>query len=87
MKCASIENKYHISFYHHIGLWGGIWKAPNTFTINSDNANQMDVQLIEKFSKWEYKSNGIQERLPYLMKQRLTTSTGKWGSITGKSCW
>ena len=56
MRCKSIENEYHFSFYHHIGLWGGIWKAPNTYTINSDNANQMDVQLIKKFSKWEYKS-------------------------------
>ena len=82
----TIKTFNHIIYflYFYKGSWGGIWKAPNSYTINSNNPNQMDVQLIKKFSNWKYSRDGIQDRLPYLMKQRLTTSTNKWGSITGE---
>ena len=66
------------------GHWGGIWEAPSKYSINSNNPNQKDVKLKTKFNNWEYSSSGIQERMPYLMDQRLTTNTNKYGSITGK---
>lgn len=69
-------------------MWGGIWRAPNTYIINSDNSNQKNVVLLTKFNEWEYSNwHGIGQRLPYLQGHRLTTGTGtgtKWGSITGK---
>lgn len=68
------------------GSWGGIWKAPNQYLINSENRYQTGVSLLKKFSDWEYQNNGIQERLPYRYKQRLTMSSSddrRYGSITG----
>jgi len=68
------------------GLWGGIWKAPNLYSINSENKYQTGVSLLKKFSDWKYQSRGIQERLPYRFKQRLTMSgrgDNSYGSITG----
>uniref|UniRef100_A0A7M6DPA1 Uncharacterized protein n=1 Tax=Clytia hemisphaerica TaxID=252671 RepID=A0A7M6DPA1_9CNID len=67
---------------HTRGHWGGIWRAPNSYSISSSNSYQTDVTLLKKFNDWQYQSRGLQERLPYLNKQRLTTSFGEWGSIT-----
>eukprot|EP00111_Clytia_hemisphaerica_P010409 TCONS_00030414-protein len=70
---------------HTRGHWGGIWKAPSTYSLSSTDRYQTDVTLLKKFNNWDYQSRGLQERLPYLYKQRLTTSdTDKngWGSIT-----
>ena len=54
----------------------------------STNPNQRDVELLTKFSVWQYNSDGIEQRLPYLHLHRLTTSgsasLNTWGSITGK---
>lgn len=70
---------------HTRGLWGGIWSAPNLYKINSTNGGQTDVTLLKKFSNWNYQHNGIQQRMPYIFKQRLTTShrdNNRWGSVT-----
>ena len=43
---------------------------------------------MEKFNDWEFDSDGIEKRLPYIYEHRLTTSgspsSNIWGSITGK---
>ena len=56
--------------------------------MNSVNKNQDNVHLQKKFGEWNYGVNGLEKRLPYLYKQRLTTSNNPeknyYGSITGK---
>ena len=56
----------------------------------STKPNQQDVKRLKKFSDWEYGSQGIQQRLPYVHQHQLTTSSSPgssywkgWGSITG----
>jgi len=69
---------------HNFGTWGGIWQAPNSYDLSSTNPGQTNVQLMKKFSDWEYHRNGLGKRLPYVNGPRITTSTNRnrWGSVT-----
>lgn len=70
------------------GRWGGIWKAPRSYSfVNNDNS-QTGVELTKKFDKWEYSWYGLQKTMPWLYGERLTTAAepknSEFGSITGK---
>ncbi|XP_057304821.1 uncharacterized protein LOC130641845 isoform X1 [Hydractinia symbiolongicarpus] len=68
-----------------LGYWGGVFEATNRYEVDSSNENQKDVKIIKKFNNWEFNSNGIEQRLPYLQGHRLTTSgstKNHWGTIT-----
>ena len=72
-----------------LGHWGGIWTSPKRYKLDSTNMKQEQVILQKKFGKWNYSDSGLQQRLPYIYKHRLTTShkphTNFYGSITGRS--
>jgi len=68
------------------GRWGGIWKAPRSYSfVNTDNS-QTGVELTKKFDKWEYSWYGLQKTMPWLYGERLTTAAepknSEFGSIT-----
>ena len=78
-----------IIFILMLGHWGGIFRAPASYMLASNSSKQTNIQRLEKFGDWTYSENGIEERLPYIYKQRLTTSSypekNFWGTITGTS--
>ena len=68
------------------GRWGGIWKAPRSYSfVNTDNS-QTGVELTKMFDKWDW--YGLQKTMPWLYGERLTTAAepknSEFGSITGK---
>ena len=70
-----------------VGEWGGIWRAEGDYSLISNNRYQTNVRLVKKFSNWTYTSKGINQRVPYIYKHRLTMSEEPednfWGTITG----
>ena len=48
------------------GEYGGIWRAPKSYSFLAQNKNQTDVQLIEKFGNWVYTDRGIEKRMPWI---------------------
>ena len=76
------------------GQYGGIWRAPKTYSFVARNNSQTNVELVKKFSDWEYSYLSIQKRMPWVCVEDycqgifLTASydNGFWGSIvTGLS--
>ena len=74
--------------------WGGIWLAPRNYSFIAEEPSQTKVACVRKFDKWNYKTNGVRKRMPWLnMYQRdtassatvLTTGDGPvpngWGSL------
>jgi len=70
---------------HSRGRWGGIWSAPIVYKFDKESSSQTDVTLTKKFDKWTLGNNAIQNRMPHVIGNCLTTQTRKdrWGSITG----
>ncbi|XP_048584529.1 uncharacterized protein LOC5514577 [Nematostella vectensis] len=69
------------------GRWGGIWRAPRSYTFTATDNGQTNVELETKFDNWVYSDKGIEKRMPWISGAKLTTSRSAtsnwWGSITG----
>jgi len=72
---------------HSRGRWGGIWSAPLVYKFDTTSSSQTDVKLVKKFDKWTQGRKTIQNRMPHIIGNWLTTHTKKneWGSITGNN--
>ena len=74
--------------YCVVGRWGGIWKAPRSYSFVKTDNSQTGVQLTKKFDEWDYAWYGLQKRMPWLYGERLTTAgepkRSEFGSITGQ---
>ena len=46
--------------------WGGIWLAPRSYSFIHESPSQTNVQRAAKFDAWDYKDNGIEQRMPWL---------------------
>ena len=81
-------NERIISAYvtYHLGRWGGIFEAQTRYSLMSDDPNQKEVKVVEKFDKYDVGCcETIGRRVPYLKGPMLTTNEGnsRFGSITG----
>lgn len=61
------------------GRYGGIWRAPKSYSFLATNNSQVNVELVEKFGSWDYRDIGIEKRMPWICtnevcKALLTTS-------------
>ena len=76
------------------GTWGGIWSAPNRYSLSSISKYQTDVNLVTQFNDtknirtWSPGSEGVDNRVPYIVDHKLTTSAKgadkkPLGTITG----
>ena len=69
-----------ISIHSNIGTWGGIWSAPNRYSLSSTSKYQTDVHLVIQFNdthnirSWSSGSNAVDDRVPYIVDHKLTTS-------------
>ena len=83
-----------ISTHSNIGTWGGIWSAPNRYSLYSTSKYQTDVHLVIQFNDthnircWSPGSDAVDDRVPYIVDHKLTTSTKgtdnkPLGTITG----
>jgi hypothetical protein len=74
--------------FYFVGRWGGIWKAPRSYSFTATNNKQTQVERIEQFDKWKYEDFGIEKRMPWIYAAMLTTSQNAtkyaFGSITCK---
>ena len=95
IKTQSEENcfKYRLEA-KEVGQYRGIWHAPKTYSFVAQNKLQTDVQLVKKFSDWEYGEETFKKRMPWVCAEIycsaiLTTSShdpNYFGSIvTGHS--
>jgi hypothetical protein len=75
---------------HDFGTLGGIWRAPSDYSFVSRTLEQTNVELVEKFSDWEYNEGGIEQLMPAVgaasthNHKLLSTDTGAggwWGTI------
>lgn len=68
------------------GRWGGIWKAPRSYSFVKIDNSQTGVRLTKKFDEWGYSWYGLKKRMPWLYGERLTTAgepkRNEFGSIT-----
>lgn len=68
------------------GRWGGIWKAPRSYSFVKTDNSQTGVRLTKKFDEWGYSWYGLKKRMPWLYGERLTTAgepkRNEFGSIT-----
>jgi hypothetical protein len=66
---------------HDFGTLGGIWRAPSDYSFVSRTREQTNVELVEKFSDWEYDENGIEQLMPAVQAapRLLSTDTGAGG--------
>ena len=85
-----IHAKFRESFvilnaYYFLGRWGGIWSAPIAYKFDTTSSSQTDVKIVKKFDKWTPGRKTIQNRMPHIIENWLTTHTkrNEWGSITG----
>jgi hypothetical protein len=76
------------------GSWGGVWSAPADYTFVSSDTSQTNIELVEKFSNWNYHPDGVEKLMPRIGQSagRLTTDGvmgGGWfGSlISGQAGW
>ncbi|CAB3991659.1 Hypothetical predicted protein, partial [Paramuricea clavata] len=51
------------------GQYGGIWRAPKSYTFLARNNSQTDVQLVKKFGNWEYNFTTIEKRMPWICQE------------------
>lgn len=51
------------------GQYGGIWRAPKSYTFLARNNSQTDVQLVKKFGNWEYNVTTIEKRMPWICEE------------------
>ena len=60
-------NQYRIEVRDR-GRWGGIWKAPVSYSFVSTSDQQTQIILTQKFDSWSYSSSGesIGKRMPYI---------------------
>ena len=83
-----------ILIHSNIGTWGGIWSAPNRYSLSSTSKYQTDVNLVIQFNdthnirSWSPGSDGVDNRVPYIVDHKLTTSAKgtnnkPLGTITG----
>lgn len=75
------------SYIKFSGRWGGIWKAPRSYSFVKTDNSQTGVRLTKKFDEWGYSWYGLKKRMPWLYGERLTTAgepkRNEFGSITG----
>ena len=87
-------NTFHAVLIIFTGSWGGIWSAPNRYSLSSTSKYQTDVNLVTQFNDtknirtWSPGSNGVDNRVPYIVDHKLTTSAKgtnekPLGTITG----
>jgi hypothetical protein len=69
------------------GQWGGIWTANDpSYTFNQTTNTATNITLNTKFSAWNYSTNGIEERMPWVAAS--ATSSGKLTtSVSNSSAW
>ena len=83
-----------ILIHSNIGTWGGIWSAPNRYSLSSTSKYQTDVNLVIQFNdthniwSWSPGSDAVDNRVPYIVDHKLTTSAKgtdnkPLGTITG----
>nr|XP_047134262.1 uncharacterized protein LOC100206071 [Hydra vulgaris] len=81
------ENNYRLEA-NALGRWGGVFSAPAVYDLSSTNNKQTNVKLLEKFDDWEFGSQSIGQRVPYVSGYFITTSksvlSSTWGSLTDK---
>ena len=69
-----------ISTHSNIGTWGGIWSAPNRYSLYLTSKYQTDVHLVIQFNDthnircWSPGSDAVDDRVPYIADHKLTTS-------------
>lgn len=70
------------------GRWGGVWRADRSYSFTATNDGQTSVELTKRFDNWQIGDNSIENRMPWLNAEQLTTSkngTSAWGTITGST--
>jgi len=74
--------------------WGGIFEAPTSYSFMATNDKQTKVNLIRKFSKWEYSWwKSLNKRMPWFdakgthNKALLTTSSSPTHYPSGSIIW
>jgi hypothetical protein len=70
------------------GRWGGVWRAPLSYSFVSTTNSQTDVTLVTSFDSWDYGINGVDRRMPWLSdipSARLTTAANNAGTADNPS--
>ncbi|XP_073247149.1 uncharacterized protein [Porites lutea] len=74
--------------------WGGIFRAPSSYSFMATNDKQTNVQLLRKFNNWEYSWwKSLNKRMPWFdskgthKKALLTTSTSPTYYPSGSIIW
>lgn len=73
-----------------LGRWGGIWRAPSSYSFVATDNSQTNVELLQRFDNWIYEDYGIEKRMPWINGSMLTTSIKtdhklSFGSIAGNT--
>ena len=79
-----------------LGRWGGVWQAPNHYTLIGSFGNLTGVTLVKRFDNWTSGPFAVSNRMPWLPKlddlTLLTTNDRliqeiPWGTIVSRHKW